>query len=76
MKDRSVDYNSIAGQYDCRYEVGDYSEIERQLLEFVTGARSGNILEVGCGTGHWLRQLWRRGFSVSGLNQAQSETSK
>jgi ubiquinone/menaquinone biosynthesis C-methylase UbiE len=72
MKKRSVDYNSIASQYDRRYEVGDYSGIEKQLLEFVAGARSGTILEVGCGTGHWLWQLWSRGFNISGLDPAQS----
>ena len=52
MKNRSADYNTIAGQYDCRYKVGHYSGIERQFMEFVADAHSGSIFEVGCGMGH------------------------
>ena len=70
--ERSVHYDSIASQYDCRYEVGDWTGIERELLNFVARARSGSILEVGCGTGHWLLQLSSRGYDIAGLDPAQA----
>jgi ubiquinone/menaquinone biosynthesis C-methylase UbiE len=72
MKKRPVDYNFVATKYDCRYEVGDYSGIQQSLLEFVGGAKWGTLLEVGCGTGHWLQLLTSRGFNVTGLDPAPS----
>jgi ubiquinone/menaquinone biosynthesis C-methylase UbiE len=49
-----VDYDSIAAAYDGRYERNDYSGIERALSEFLS-VEARRVLEVGCGTGHWLR---------------------
>jgi len=56
----SVDYDRIANQYDTRYERNDYSGIAAAIREFAAGdrgARCSRMLEVGCGTGHWLRVL-------------------
>ena len=69
--ERSVNYENIASQYDCRYKVGDWNGMERQLREFVAGTVSGKILEVGCGTGHWLLQLENQGYHITGLDPAQ-----
>lgn len=47
-----VDYDRVAEDYNTRYERNDYSGIERALAAF---AREGSrLLEVGCGTGHWI----------------------
>lgn len=64
----SVDYDQIAATYDKRYERNQYAEVEQTLLQFVTSEPGLQILEVGCGTGHWLAILHRRGHQVIGLD--------
>lgn len=63
---RRVDYDAIAEVYDSRYDWSDYGPVLRLLLDFVDGSR--HILEVGCGSGHWLQQLAKRGYGVVGLD--------
>ena len=63
-----VDYDRIAGTYDRRYLDNDYSGVENALLAFVGQRLDGRVLEVGCGTGHWLRFLGGRDISVAGLD--------
>jgi ubiquinone/menaquinone biosynthesis C-methylase UbiE len=52
---RSANYDAIASRYDRRYALHEYAGVRDTLLNFVGSApvRSA-ILEVGCGTGHWL----------------------
>lgn len=57
---RSVDYDEIAATYDLRYAVHSYAGVAQTLREFVAGEDVRQILEVGCGTGHWLPLLERR----------------
>jgi ubiquinone/menaquinone biosynthesis C-methylase UbiE len=52
---RVANYDSIAAGYDRRYEVLEYAGVRAAVLEFVGESRT--ILEVGCGTGHWLATL-------------------
>ena len=54
---RVADYDSVAASYDRRYSVHDYAGVRNALVEFIAGAHS--ILEVGCGTGHWLAAIDR-----------------
>jgi len=66
-----VDYDKIAGAYDARYERNDYSGVERILTGFVPrerGTDRARILEVGCGTGHWLRVLRDAQASCVGID--------
>jgi ubiquinone/menaquinone biosynthesis C-methylase UbiE len=49
---RVADYDSVASKYDRRYQLYEYAGCRETLATFVGGATS--ILEVGCGTGHWL----------------------
>jgi ubiquinone/menaquinone biosynthesis C-methylase UbiE len=65
---RSTKYDqAIAATYDRRYEQNDYSEIQRCLLEFIGNNNLLDVLEVGCGTGHWLTFLSEKGYRISGL---------
>lgn len=61
-----VDYDAIAHGYDRRYDDHRYGGTEQALREFVAAGQ--HVLEVGCGTGHWLAQMRALGCHVSGLD--------
>jgi len=68
---RVADYDSVAAGYDRRYAIHEYAGVRDTLAGFVGEAAS--VLEVGCGTGHWLSALARqaspspRGRFVAGV---------
>jgi ubiquinone/menaquinone biosynthesis C-methylase UbiE len=64
-----VDYDSIAARFDRRYAENDYRGVERALLSFA-GQPGAELLEVGCGTGHWLALLHSHGFRPAGVEPA------
>lgn len=51
---RITDYDRIADRFDTRYRLYRYDGVRETLLNFVGAASS--VLEVGCGTGHWLAE--------------------
>jgi ubiquinone/menaquinone biosynthesis C-methylase UbiE len=63
-----VDYDLIANTYDRRYQENDYSGVEAALIAFVGEQFDQRVLEVGCGTGHWLRSFGGGGIRVTGLD--------
>jgi ubiquinone/menaquinone biosynthesis C-methylase UbiE len=63
-----VDYDGIAARYDRRYAENEYGGVERALLSFVARHPDGAVLEVGCGTGHWLGVLQAHGRPVTGVD--------
>ena len=65
---RRVDYDQIAATYDRRYQQNDYSGVEAALIAFVGEHVDQRVLEVGCGTGHWLGLLCDSGTRVTGLD--------
>lgn len=65
---RRVDYDRIAHTYDRRYQENDYSGVEAALIAFVGEPVGQRVLEIGCGTGHWLQVLGDRGVRVTGLD--------
>lgn len=65
---RTVDYDQIAPTYDHRYARSAYTGVKRTLLDFAGECAGQRVLEVGCGTGHWLALLAQHGFPVSGLD--------
>jgi ubiquinone/menaquinone biosynthesis C-methylase UbiE len=56
---RVTDYDRIADRYDARYSVYSYDGVRDTLLNFL-GPDPHAVLEVGCGTGHWLDVAWRQ----------------
>lgn len=65
---RHTDYDQIARTYDRRYERNTYVGVEQALREFVGSQPGLQILEVGCGTGHWLELLRTSRLHVTGLD--------
>jgi ubiquinone/menaquinone biosynthesis C-methylase UbiE len=61
-----VNYDEVAPAYDQRYVNHEFPGTEATLRRFVAGAE--RVLEVGCGTGHWLAQMHAWGCKVSGLD--------
>ncbi len=66
----SVDYDRVAPSYDDRYGLLDFSGVERALVTFAGQPPGLRVLEVGCGTGHWLDILARAGARVTGLDRS------
>ena len=54
---RIADYDRIAGRYDRRYALHTYAGVRDALLSFVSSESVSAVLEVGCGTGHWLAEM-------------------
>jgi len=73
-----VNYDQLAPTYDKRFADGRTERIGQALLDLAQKLNTSRILEVGCGTCHWLAQLHRVGSELYGLdlstgmlNQAQ-----
>jgi ubiquinone/menaquinone biosynthesis C-methylase UbiE len=54
MTRQRVNYNQIASEYDDRYISPSLEDRGKALVELAAGLQADQILEVGCGTGHWL----------------------
>lgn len=67
---RRVDYDRVAAGYDSRYERNTYIGVEQALVSFVEDSRrsSVRVLEIGCGTGHWMRRLRESNVVAFGLD--------
>ena len=65
-----VDYDQIAPSYDQRYGALEYKGIAATLLSLARAGPAERILEVGCGTGHWLPQLRAMAPHVYGLDSS------
>jgi ubiquinone/menaquinone biosynthesis C-methylase UbiE len=50
---RITDYDRIADRFDTRYAHYSYAGVRETLVNFL-GPQPSAVLEVGCGTGHWL----------------------
>jgi ubiquinone/menaquinone biosynthesis C-methylase UbiE len=53
---KAVDYDGVAASYNERYKSGAYGPegIASKLLNLIHETGAERVLEVGCGTGHWL----------------------
>ena len=66
-----INNDQIAPTYDQRYKLHDYPGIRVTLLELIKGTEKPKVLEVGCGTGKWLRLLAQAGCDVAGLDASE-----
>ena len=65
---RRVDYDAVAPVFDRRYSHNSYEGIERSLVRFIGDAPLRAVLEVGCGSGHWLKVLEHTAGIVAGMD--------
>ena len=64
-----VHYDRVAATYNRRFEPDvERQELARALAQLAQEAPAQDVLEVGCGTGHWLAQLSRQGRQPTGLD--------
>jgi SAM-dependent methyltransferase len=68
MTIRRVDYDRLAATYDQRFGADSRTETGQALRQMVENSRAGRVLEVGCGTGHWLETLAPVSTSLFGLD--------
>jgi ubiquinone/menaquinone biosynthesis C-methylase UbiE len=65
---KHVNYNQIARTYDQRYHSNQLVGVEHALLEFARDIKAKQVLEVGCGTGRWLRSMQSVAQHVFGVD--------
>ncbi|HUE87877.1 MAG TPA: class I SAM-dependent methyltransferase [Vicinamibacterales bacterium] len=69
-----VDYDVVAARYGHRYLQNDYAGLRRALFTFLlSGARAHHkrVLDIGCGTGHWLRVLRDANVPAVGVDRSE-----
>lgn len=69
----TFDFGTVAERYEHWYDTARgvvYDRIEKQAIgRALPDSRHGNqLLEIGCGTGHWSRFFAERGFRVTGID--------
>jgi len=65
---KKVDYDQLAPNYNQRFADQPPSGVAKTLREFVELHHFNAVLEVGCGTGHWLADLSKLGPRCFGLD--------
>lgn len=75
--ERPVDYDEVSAVYDKRYETAFRPEgIAAVLLGLAKKAKAQSILEVGCGTGHWLEMMQSVAPLVCGMDRSHGMLEK
>ena len=73
---RRADYDQIAPTFERRYERNEYAGVARALRKFIGEELDLRVLEVGCGTGHWLDVLQTSENHVMGLDYSAGMLSQ
>lgn len=66
-----VNYNKISKFYDNRYSVSPLTGVENELKNLIGYLNPELILEVGCGTGHWISKINRGEIKVIGIDYSK-----
>ena len=64
---RKVNYDKLASTYNHRFETEKESAVFRNLRNIIKQSNSISILEVGCGTGHWLSLIKKENKKINYL---------
>ena len=76
MTRAQVDYDRIAASYDRRFAHGGLTGPASALSELIRDMGAERILEVGCGTGHWLESLEGTSGELYGLDLSAAMLGK
>lgn len=66
----AIDYDLVADRYGRRYELHAYEGVKAAVLGFA-GEAAYAVVEVGCGSGHWLEALTRRTSQLVGIDPSR-----
>jgi len=77
MSASSFDFGTIAERYDRWYETDEgalYDRLEKRAVARLLphNGRGKELLDVGCGTGHWARFFSEHGFTIAGVDISPS----
>ena len=69
MAARKAEYgHSVASTYDRRWSAGPLQKIADALVNLAMQSKAQRVLEVGCGTGRWVREIAAYGPVVVGAD--------
>ena len=74
-----VNYDEIAAEYDRRYQASPMKPVGSALKTVLGGLGAARVLEVGCGTGHWLAELAaprREMFGLASMGMLRTAQAK
>jgi SAM-dependent methyltransferase len=69
--EKRVDYDQVSNCYNLRYKHSPMTGTRDALRRLAEECEATTVLEVGCGTGHWLQQLACPGRQVLGLDSSR-----
>jgi ubiquinone/menaquinone biosynthesis C-methylase UbiE len=72
VEGRVTDYDRIADRFDTRYDHHPYDGVRETLITFL-GEQPAAVLEVGCGTGHWLAVVSESRLEPSPYEEASAD---
>ena len=76
MADSLFDFDAVADEYDAFYEEPfgqEVDRVEKELIAPLLGRlERRQVLEVGCGTGHWTAFLREHGFIVTAIDVSEA----
>ena len=70
------DYNSISDKYERRYEINPLKGVEETLRGLISEINAQRVLEIGCGTGYWLKTLLPYVDQIIGLDFSSGMLSR
>ena len=73
---RQVDYDHLASTYDRRFAEGGVRATALALLALAHDLKARRVLEVGCGTAHWLAELRTETDRLYGLDLSAGMLSR
>lgn len=63
-----TNYDAIAASYDCRYRFHTYDGVREAIVTALGPTELRAVLEIGCGTGHWLPVLREHARLTAGMD--------
>jgi SAM-dependent methyltransferase len=67
-----VNYDLVAPAYDRRYANNRFDAVRATLRQFIGDTRAFDVLEIGCGTGHWLQAIAGSAATIAGLDPSSA----